>query len=120
MFPLPAYSTKEVSTLSYALTASHSLQIVQKAPLDSVSTGTTLYLSSQLLAHYLQGTKPKGSKAIELGAGTGLVSLSLAILGWHVWATDLSVVIEDVLRLGRIGNGQRWMEIPTRLLTSIS
>jgi protein N-lysine methyltransferase METTL21D len=99
MSPLPAHATKDVSPLHYPLTASHTVQIVQKAPLNSISTGTTLYLSSQLLAHYLQETKPRGAKAIELGAGTGLVSLALAILGWQVWATDLSNVIEDVLQI---------------------
>ena len=99
MFPLPAHATKDTSPLNYPLTPSHTVQIVQKAPLDSVSTGTTLYLSSQLLAHYLQETRPRGSKAIELGAGTGLVSLALGILGWQVWATDLSNVIDDVLRV---------------------
>lgn len=99
MSPLPAHVTKDVSPLNYPLTPSHTVQIAQKAPLDSISTGTTLYLSSQLLAHYLQETKPRGTNAVELGAGTGLVSLALGILGWQVWATDLSNVIEDVLRI---------------------
>jgi protein N-lysine methyltransferase METTL21D len=99
MSPLPAHATKDVSPLNYPLTPAHTVHIVQKAPLNSISTGTTLYLSSQLLAHYLQETRPRGEKAIELGAGTGLVSLALAILGWQVWATDLSNVIEDVLQI---------------------
>lgn len=63
-----------------------------------MSTGTTLYLSSQLLAHYVQLTTPRGRRAIELGAGTGIVSIALGLLGWEVWATDLSNVIDDVLR----------------------
>lgn len=99
MFPLPAHQTKDVSPLNYPLTPYKTVQIVQKSPLDSVSTGTTLYLSSQLLAHYIQATFPRGSKAIELGAGTGLVSIALGILEWEVWATDLSSVIDDVLRI---------------------
>lgn len=85
--------------MNYPLTPYKTVQIVQKAPLDSVSTGTTLYLSSQLLAHYIQETTPRGEKAVELGAGTGLVSIALGILGWEVWATDLSNVINDVLRI---------------------
>ena len=98
MFPLPAHQTKDVPLLNYPITPFRNVQIVQKAPLDSVSTGTTLYLSSQLLAHYLQETTPKGVGALELGSGTGLVSIALGILGWQVWATDLKVVIDDVLR----------------------
>src|SRR5579862_2928226 len=99
MFPLPAHQTKDVSPLEYPLTPHETIQLVQKAPLNSISTGTTLYLSSQLLAHYIQETLPKGTKAIELGAGTGLVSIALAKLKWTVWSTDLSNVIDDVLRI---------------------
>jgi 2-polyprenyl-3-methyl-5-hydroxy-6-metoxy-1,4-benzoquinol methylase len=99
MFPLPAHRTKDVSPLIYPLTPYKAVQIIQRSPIDSISTGTTLYLSSQLLAHYIQETTPRGTKAIELGAGTGLVSITLGILGWEVWATDLSNVIDDVLRI---------------------
>jgi predicted nicotinamide N-methyase len=99
MFPLPAHKTKSESPLSYPLTPYKTVQIIQKAPLNSISTGTTLYLSSQLLAHYIQEITPRGTKAIELGAGTGLVSIALGILKWEVWATDLSNVIDDVLRI---------------------
>jgi len=99
MFPLPAHQTKDVSPLIYPLTPYKSVQIIQRSPVDSISTGTTLYLSSQLLAHYIQETTRRGTKAIELGAGTGLVSITLGILGWEVWATDLSNVIDDVLRI---------------------
>ena len=99
MFPLPAHETKDVSPLIYPLTTYKTVQIIQKSPIDSVSTGTTLYLSSQLLAHYLQETTRRGTKVVELGAGTGLVSIALGILGWEVWATDLPNVIEDVLRI---------------------
>lgn len=99
MFPLPAHQTKDVSPLEYPLTPYKTVQIVQKAPLNSISTGTTLYLSSQLLAHYVHETRPKGTRAIELGAGTGLVSIALGHLGWKVWTTDLSNVIEDVLKI---------------------
>lgn len=99
MFPIPAHQTKDVCPLNYPLTPYKTVQIVQKAPLDSISTGTTLYLSSQLLAHYIQEIIPRGTKAIELGAGTGLVSIALGILDWEVWSTDLSNVIDDVLRV---------------------
>jgi predicted nicotinamide N-methyase len=99
MFPQPAHQTKDVSPLNYPLTPYKTVQIVQKSPLDSVSTGTTLYLSSQLLAHYIQETTPRGTKAIELGAGTGLVSIALGVIGWEVWATDLHNVIDDVLQV---------------------
>ena len=97
MYPVPAHQTKDTSPLVYPITPYKTVEIIQKSPIDSISTGTTLYLSSQLLAHYLQETTPRGTRAIELGAGTGLVSIVLGILGWEVWATDLSNVIEDVL-----------------------
>lgn len=99
MFPLPAHQTKDISPLIYPLTSYKTVQIIQKSPIDSISTGTTLYLSSQLLARYVQEITPRGTKAIELGAGTGLVSIVLGNLGWDVWTTDLSNVIEDVLRI---------------------
>jgi predicted nicotinamide N-methyase len=98
MDPLPAHQTKDISPLVYPLTGAKAIHITQKSPLNSVSTGTTLYLSSQLLAHYVQETTPRGQRAVELGAGTGIVSIALGILGWQVWATDLSNVIDDVLR----------------------
>ena len=109
MFPLPAHQTKDISLLDYPLTSFTTVQLTQKSPLDSVSTGTTLYLSSQLLAHYIQETLPRGTRAIELGAGTGLVSIALGLLGWQVWSTDLSNVIADVLR----GNIERNRENST-------
>ena len=105
MYPRPAHQTKDISPLSYPLTPYKTVQIVQKAPLDSISTGTTLYLSSQLLAHYLQETLPRGTNAIEVGAGTGLVSIALSQLGWKVYATDLLNVIEDVLSPNVSQNG---------------
>lgn len=98
MFPTPAHETKDVSLLNYPLTPFTAVQLTQKSPLNSVSTGTTLYLSSQLLAHYCQKKLPKGTRAIELGAGTSLVSIALGFLGWQVWSTDLSNVIDDVLQ----------------------
>src|SRR5579859_2446378 len=98
MFPLPAHRTKDVSPLIYPLTPSNTVYITQKSPLNSISTGTTLYLSSQLLAHYAQTVTPRGTRAIELGAGTGLVSIALGIMGWEVWTTDLWNVIDDVLQ----------------------
>jgi hypothetical protein len=98
MYPLPAHQTKDVSPLVYPLSASKAVHITQKSPLNSVSTGTTLYLTSQLLAHYVHSTPLRGHRAIELGAGTGLVSIALGFLGWSIWATDLPNVIDDVLR----------------------
>jgi predicted nicotinamide N-methyase len=104
MYPQPAHQTKDFSPLVYPLTSSRTIHLTQKSPENSVSTGTTLYLSSQLLAHYIQVASVRGHRAIELGAGTGLVSIALGILGWEVWATDLSNVIEDVLRTNVEGN----------------
>jgi tRNA1(Val) A37 N6-methylase TrmN6 len=84
MYPLPAHQTKDVSPLVYPLSASKTVHITQKSPLNSVSAGTTLYLSSQLLAHYIQATPLRGHRAIELGAGMGIVSIALGLLGWSL------------------------------------
>ena len=69
------------------------------------TTGTTLWLGAQVLACYLTANLPRGSyhdtktprHALELGSGTGYVSLVLASTGYKVTATDIEPVLSSVL-----------------------
>lgn len=76
----------------------------------SGSTSSSLWLSSQVLGAYLielykpakrnQASRKKKKtplRALELGAGTGFLSLLLAHAGWHVEATDLPYVAHGIL-----------------------
>lgn len=99
----PAYDTKHIDELVYPLVElGATLRIRQSS--TSYSTSSSIWLSSQVMAAYLlslgcirQGAQsPK--RAIELGAGTGFLSLVLAHCGWHVTATDLSYVTQGVLK----------------------
>jgi len=117
----PASDTKEASVLRYPLnpldsswhvvslaqrSGSHPRGSAQSATADhEPTTGTTLWLSSQLLALYLTHLYGHGGKqqkrrlrAVELGSGVGLAALVLASLGIDVVATDLPVVITQVLK----------------------
>ncbi|EPQ26361.1 uncharacterized protein PFL1_06009 [Pseudozyma flocculosa PF-1] len=109
--------TKHLSTLVYHFPSLHtSFDLAQTD--TSNSTGSSLWLSSQVLASHLislsfrhsgtiaaaqqdqQGRDGRRGRrtAIELGSGTGLLSLLLARLGWHVIATDIQPVLSTVLR----------------------
>ena len=119
----PASDTKQVSALKYPLnplnsswhvvslaqrsiSGFHSRESPQSPAADhEPTTGTTLWLSSQLLTLYLTGLYGHGGKkqerklrAVELGSGIGLAALVLASLGIDVVATDLPVVIQQVLQ----------------------
>lgn len=109
----PASDTKELSVLRHPLnlldSSWHVASLSQRSgshPRESPQSanagyGTTLWLSSQLLALYLTDLYGHGSKkqnrklkAVELGSGIGLAALVLAS---DVVATDLPVVISQVL-----------------------
>jgi len=63
---------------------------------DKLGVGACVWDGAIILAAYL-ATQPRhrfiGCKAIELGAGVGLVSLVLGKLGAHVHATDIDKII---------------------------
>lgn len=124
---LPAYDTKELETLEYPLPELGEwkrlpvglvLRLTLRAPgahlslaqsSTSGSTSSSLWLSSQVLGAYLielfkpakrnQASRKKKTplRALELGAGTGFLSLLLAHAGWHVEATDLPYVAHGIL-----------------------
>lgn len=103
---LPAHQTKHLPELVYRFPSiDTSLQIVQRN--DTNSTGSSLWLSSQVLSSYLLHTYAKGRqgngegswrRVLELGSGTGLLSLLMARLGWQAVATDIPPVLESVLK----------------------
>ena len=104
---LPAHQTKHLSELIYRFPSiDSSFRIVQRD--DTNSTGSSLWLSSQVLSSYLLHiyAKPRPStkaerplrSVLELGAGTGLLSLLMARLGWQAIATDIPPVLDLVLR----------------------
>ncbi|KAN0061917.1 hypothetical protein ACQY0O_005912 [Thecaphora frezii] len=103
--------TKHLASLVYHFPTIHTSFTLSQTD-TSHSTGSSLWLSSQLLSSYLISLDPLASKlkpspsrcpatvgrrAIELGSGTGLLSLLLARLGWHVVATDIEPVLSAVL-----------------------
>ncbi|PWW78774.1 hypothetical protein C7212DRAFT_156224 [Tuber magnatum] len=100
--PLPAHRTKHLQTLNYPVpNTPHILTLTQTQSPCSASTGTTLWLSSQLLTYHLLAPfprphRPRG-RAIGLGAGTGLTSHILSYLGFRVCATDLAQIVSTIL-----------------------
>lgn len=103
---LPAHQTKHLPELVYRFPSiDTSLKIVQRN--DTNSTGSSLWLSSQVLSSYLLHTYATGQqgytqgscrRVLELGSGTGLLSLLMARLGWQAVATDIPPVLESVLK----------------------
>lgn len=118
---LPAPSTKHVATLHTRLPRGDSVTLRQQAVEASGSrlgtTGTTLWLGAQVLSAYLSaamGKEDGGAKApslsapaakpekarpraLELGAGVGYLSLTVASLGYDVVTTDIEPVLSRVL-----------------------
>lgn len=99
----PAHQTKHLAELVYRFPSiDTSFRLLQRN--DTNSTGSSLWLSSQILSSYLLHTYAKPGqqsarrRVLELGSGTGLLSLLMARLGWQVVATDIPPVLESVLR----------------------
>lgn len=89
---VPAYETKHLPELcitldgvTYRLTQSNT----------SNETGSTLWLSSQILSAYmsLQKKKKKKLTLLELGSGIGLTSLVCHTLGYTVTASDYGAIV---------------------------
>ncbi|CCF50761.1 hypothetical protein NDA11_007310 [Ustilago hordei] len=103
---LPAHQTKHLPELVYHFPCiDTSFRLTQRN--DTNSTGSSLWLSPQVLSSFLIHTygkvQQKDSSAarkrvLELGSGTGLLSLLMARLGWDTVATDIPPVLESVLK----------------------
>lgn len=116
--PRPASDTKNEDVLLYAIPSLDTQFRLKQVSTVGTSTGTTLWLSSQILVCYLIETERKqrrrrgatgaGTAAagaanmrrplvVDLGAGVGLTSLVLAALGFDVITTDIDPPYSSVL-----------------------
>lgn len=100
--PRPAHDIKHLPILHYTFKSrTYSLRQSQ----DSSETGSTLWLSSQILAEYLvlHHTKHRrrkdSSKCLELGSGIGLLALIVRdCLGITIVASDLPTICQTILK----------------------
>jgi predicted nicotinamide N-methyase len=84
----------------------------------------TLWPSARLLASRIADAEGRGRRLLELGCGVGLVSLSAAIAGFEVMATDyysdaLDFVVANAQRNGLTGISTRcvdWRRYPADLV----
>ncbi|KAH9819093.1 hypothetical protein DFH28DRAFT_957629 [Melampsora americana] len=114
--PLPSHRTKHLKHLHYNLWPpvhrpsynsgqSPSVQVLLlQNDTCGLSTGSTLWLGAQLLSAYLLSHAPSRTTrrsqrryAIEIGAGTGLMSITLSALGYSVLATDIEPSLTSIL-----------------------
>lgn len=108
--PLPASDTKHLGTLSYPIASLGARFELTQLPGDGITTGFSLWLSSQILACYLQANpkllqkaarRSEGSqrapRVIDLGAGIGLLTLLMSRMGADVLATDVDPPLSGVL-----------------------
>ncbi|EGG09739.1 uncharacterized protein MELLADRAFT_47341 [Melampsora larici-populina 98AG31] len=114
--PLPSHRTKHLKHLQYNLwppVLKPSYNSVQSPTVHisllqndncGLSTGSTLWLGAQVLSAYLLSHVPSRTTrkcqsrcAIEIGAGTGLMSITLSALGYHVLATDIEPSLTSIL-----------------------
>jgi predicted nicotinamide N-methyase len=114
--PEPASSTKHHSilhhTIPFASTTLALRQISSSTSGESTgTTGSTLWLSAQLLSLYLLSLPFKKGTVLDLGSGIGYLPLCLRSKGYEVIATDIPEVIESVLR-DNIINGLDTMSSP--------
>jgi predicted nicotinamide N-methyase len=103
----PAYETKHLSPLIIELrgeTEDVKLLICQSQA--EGETGSTLWLSAQVLAAYLldRVSLPKGCSILELGSGTGFLAVVLSIQGHRVFATDTA----DLIATGNLQQTLAW------------
>ncbi|KAA1078009.1 hypothetical protein PGT21_026669 [Puccinia graminis f. sp. tritici] len=122
--PIPSSETKHLPLLKYPLwppiegysiNCGHQ-RVIHLNQDDNcrISTGSTLWLSSQILSAYLLVTlsknaaraKNRSTTAVEVGAGTGLLSITLSALGYTVLATDIEPTLTQIL----VPNVRKWME----------
>ena len=115
--PIAASDTKHLPILHHPIPRTSVVLPLRQITADSQgagtgTTGTTLWLSSQLLALYFASLPPpaqngtKGQKRkkdekkkviLDLGSGIGFLPLCLAQRGWGTVATDVPSVIDSVL-----------------------
>lgn len=95
--PLPASDTKHLTTLHHPVPGSNTILPLKQLSANTGTTGTTLWLSAQLLALYFSSLPSKRGVVVDLGSGVGFLPLCLASKGWEVVASDTRHVIDSVL-----------------------
>lgn len=78
-----------------------------------------LYFSTKLLAKYLLGQPIKGAKILEIGAGSGMISLLCAKAGAYVTATDISPLAVETIRQNAQDNHLELAVLESDLFQSI-
>lgn len=63
-----------------------------------------LFFSTKMLLRYIAGQSLKGTSVLELGAGTGMISLQAASMGAGATATDISPLAVRNIYLNAIAN----------------
>lgn len=122
--PLPASLTKHLGSINHPIPRSNEVtlslnQISSQGGGSTGTTGTTLWLSSQILSCYLSTLLPptsissgasgsngatpaneggKRRKVLDLGSGIGYLPICLAYWGCDVLATDIEPVLSTVLQ----------------------
>jgi hypothetical protein len=138
--PRPASHTKHEASLLYPLPSLGAQLRLAQDSARGQSTGTTLWLSAQIAACWLQahpvragkaaktseeGTSaadgsastpaldpPTPLRALELGSGTGFLAMVLALQGLAVLATDIEPPLSSVLRPNLAANGSTAVAAP--------
>lgn len=126
--PLPANDTKELVELKYPIPKLGCTFNLTQVAGDGSTTGSSLWLSSQILVCYLQQKYDRRNfakefdknRVIELGAGIGLTSLVLERLGWNVIATDIAPPLHTVLQPNVSQNTQGGIVVRSLDWTKIS
>lgn len=103
------YRGRYLSKLSLRLPGAESVVVAQAADVsgwdggDPMTTGGTVWDSALLLAsHLCYGAQLRGLRALELGAGTGLLGLVARRLGAEVALTDLPPMLPLLERNARL------------------
>ena len=78
------------------------------------------FFSTKILLHHLGGMPITGKKFLELGAGSGLISIKAAKMGAKVTATDINPIATAYLEKNSISNNVSFSIIESDLFSGIA
>lgn len=79
-----------------------------------------LYLSTNIFADFALTLNLKERSVLELGTGSGFISLVLARAGAHVTSSDINPIALEALRENATANGIKLRVVESNLFTAIS